>query len=494
MKIKIKVPAILLLFLCFSSISTNVPAQKNKFTAAENRKSNAAAIENLEKDIPNLMKLSDVPGISAALIRDGKLFWSKGFGVLNTETKEPVTNETVFEAASLTKVVFAYAVLKLVDEGKLDLDVPLNKYLGNNYEVASDDVRINQITARRVLSHTSGFPNWRSDENGKLPINFTPGEKFSYSGEGFVYLSKVVEKITGMMLEDFMQKTVLIPLKMTNSSFQWQDRFKANAAFRHDLIGTKLFRNQGKNVNAAASLRTTAVDYAKFVAALLNGKGLKKKTFTEMFESQIKVNEKSPQVFWGLGVGLETVGKDKYFWHWGDQGDTKAYFTADIRTKNAVIYFANAANGLSITKEILDDAIGGTHPAIEYLDYARYDNIPARKILKAIIETGSIESLKKHLEERDQNGEMKMGENGINRVGYTLLRIKKIDEALEVFKINTSYFPNSANVWDSLAEAYRDKGDKDSAIKAYEKSLEINPKNSNAIEQLSKLKNSAPTQ
>lgn len=477
MKYSTFLKALFLLVLFSASIS----AQKNP-------KSNDAVIANLEKDIPNLLKAADVPGMSAALIRGGKIVWSKGFGFSNAETKEPVTNETIFEAASLSKVVFAYGVLKLVEQGKLDLDVPLNKYLGNNYEVAPDDERINKITARRVLSHSAGFPNWRSPDDKYLPINFTPGEKFSYSGEGFEYLKKTIEKITGLALEDFMQKTVLQPLGMKNSSYVWQDRYAPNAAFRHDLIGTKLFRNQGKNVFAAASLRTTADDYARLVAAILNGTGLKKKTLRQMLTPQINVEAKSAQLSWGLGVGLETTGDGKYFWHWGDQGDTKAYFAADLKNKNAIVYFADGTNGLSFVKEILDDAIGGTHPAIAYLDYARYDDDPARTILKAIIEKGAAEALENYAEQREQNEKLKLNEYRINRIGAALLRLKKFDEAIEVFKFNTADFPGSANAWSNLAEAFAAKDDKQSAIKAYEKSLEINPKNANAIEQLRKLK------
>lgn len=470
-----------LFILCFALFSVSISAQKD-------RRSNAVVIANLEKNIPNLIKAADVPGMSAALIRDGKIVWSKGFGFSNAETKQAVTNETMFEAASLSKVVFAYGVLKLVETGKLDLDVPLNKYLGNNYEIAPDDARINQITARRVLSHSAGFPNWRSPDDKYLPINFTPGEKFSYSGEGFVYLSKTVEKITGLALEDFMQKTVLQPLGMTNSSFMWQDKYKPNAAFRHDLIGTKLFRNQGKNTNAAASLRTTADDYARFIAAILNGTGLKKKILQEMLTSQINVEAKSTQLSWGLGVGLETTSDGKYFWHWGDQGDTKAYFAADLKNKSAIVYFANGTNGLSITKELLDDAIGGTHPALTYLDYARYNNDPVRTLLKSIIEKGADESLKKYQEQRKQPNAATIPGYRINGIGYVLLRMKKIDDAIEVFKLNTIDFPDSANFWDSLAEGYMTKGDKESAIKFYEKSLQLNPNNTNAVEQLKKLK------
>ena len=422
------------LFLVFSSA-----AQKTKNTLPGTSKSTSAAIASLEKDIPELMKLADVPGLSAVLIRNGKIVWSKGFGVQNAETKEAVTNETVFEAASLSKVVFAYGVLKLVDQGKLDLDTPLNKYLGTNYEVGDADARINLITARRVLTHTSGFPNWRAPDAKTLPIEFTPGEKFSYSGEGFVYLSAVVEKITGMPLEDFMQTTVLKPLGMTNSSFMWQDKYRRTGAYRHDLLGNKLFRNQGKAVNAAASLRTTADDYARLIAALLNGTGLQKKTWKAMLTPQIGVNEKSPEVFWGLGVGLEKTGEGRSFWHWGDQGDTKAYFTAFLPRKDAIVYFANSPNGLSITKEILDDALGGKHPAVAYLDYGSYADDSSRILLKAVIAKGAAEALEDYRKQRRQTGAT-LAEFRVNRIGYALLQLKKIDDAIAVFTRTRSIF------------------------------------------------------
>jgi CubicO group peptidase (beta-lactamase class C family) len=133
-------------------------------------------IARLERDIPHLMSDGEIPGLSIAVVRNGKLAWSRGFGVKNSETQEPVGDNTVFEAASLSKPVFAYAVLKLVEEGKLDLDTPLNAYLPGRYDVG-DDPRLDQITARRVLSHTTGFPNWRPRGDKTLKIYFTPGDR-----------------------------------------------------------------------------------------------------------------------------------------------------------------------------------------------------------------------------------------------------------------------------------------------------------------------------
>ena len=452
-----------------------------------------AAIAKLQADIPSLLQQSDVPGLSIALIRNGKLVWSGAFGVSNADTRKPVDANTVFEAASLSKPVFAYAVLKLVDEGKLALDSPLNGYLGNNYDVVGDD-RINLITARRVLSHTSGFPNWRDNDGTKtLLIHFKPGEKFSYSGEGMVYLSKVVSTITGLRFEEFMQRYALRPLGMTASSYIWRSRYDSLKAYRHDLLGHLAGRNQPPDAredslhddgNAAASLQTTATDYAKFLIALMNGTGLKKATREQMFTPQIRVDSVYPPVAWGLGIGLETMPEGEYCWHWGDNGDSKAYVTAFLPDKNAVVYFADGSNGLSFTKEILDDAIGGYHPAIAHLNYDRY-NSPSRLLLKEAIAGGASKALEHYREKR--NGKL-IDESSMNQLGYALVNMKRIDDAILIFEQNTVDYPRSWNVWDSLGEAYMDKGDKQQAIADYEKSLQLNPGNTNGAQQLKKLK------
>ena len=447
----------------------------------------AVVVERLEKDIPQLMKDADIPGLSAALIRNGKLVWHKNFGVANAETNEPVTDETIFEAASLTKIVTAYAALQLVDQGKLDLDKPLNQYLGNNYD-AGDDQRINLITARHVLSHSSGFPNWRPQGSPTLPIRFTPGEKFSYSGEGFVYLSKVIEHITSMKFDEYIKKNVFDPLQMSHSSFSWLDSYKKLHVYRHDGFGKKTSRSEEPGYNAAASLRTTAEDYANFVIAVLKGKGLKKTTWQQMLSSQIIVDkEKAPQVSWGLGLGLETSAVGKTFWHWGDQGDSKCYVTAFIEPQDAIVYFTNSRNGLSITHTILEDAIGGEHPALAWLNYERY-NPAAKNLLHAVNDKGAVAALNEYRLLREQNKIQGLQEASMNSIGYQLLQLNKVNDAIEIFKQNTVDFPQSGNTWDSLAEAYMINGNKELAIEYYEKSLKLDPDNSNAVEQLKKLK------
>lgn len=483
--------ALILLF------SVAAPAQK--FAPVTGYKKKEAAIAQLERNLPALMNAADIPGISIALIRGGKTVWTRGFGVKNSQTKEAVTTETIFEAASLTKPVFAYAVLKLAEAGKLDLDAPLNKYLPGNYDVAADDARIGQITARRILSHTSGFPNWRAPRNSpNLPIYFTPGERFSYSGEGFVYLSKVVERITGMKFDEYVSKTVFKPLGMTNSTLAFEEKHKQLKTFNHDLLGTPTGQGEGATPNAAGSLQTTASDYAKFVAAILSGTGLKKETRRQMTTPQIRIDESclicttkqpaqlSTEIAWGLGWGLQTTDEGNSFWHWGDNGNNKAFIVAFEKQKDGIVVFTNSANGLTIVREILADGLGGKHPALTWLKPGSY-NSPARVLIKTIVTVGAEQAIGDYRKRRETSPAERLDEGRINALGYDLLRARKIDEAIALFTLNTEDFPASANVWDSLGEAYMLKGDKPRAIASYKKSLELNPNNKNAEERIKQM-------
>ncbi len=470
--------------------------QRVALNAKPSRAQNAA--ERLQRVIPDLMKKGDVPGLSVALIRDGKTVWNRGFGVTNSVTKVPVTEETVFEAASLSKPVFAYSVLKLVDEGKLDLDAPLNKYLPGNYD-AADDARITKITARNVLTHTTGFPNWRSPRNSKtLPMFFEPGERFSYSGEGFVYLSKVVEQITKMKFDDYVRESVFKPLGMASSSFAWQERYKTLKAFNHDFIGNPTGQNETASANAAGSLLTTTADYARFVSAILSGGGLKKETRSLMLTPQVKVDVAcrnctsrpvgtlSTDVAWGLGVGLQTTDEGRSFWHWGDNGNNKAFFAAFDKQNDGIVILTNSANGLLILEDILAESLGRKFPAVAWINTGRLDS-PGRVLIKSIIAEGADKALADYRKRRAASADQMLDEARINSLGYDLLRIKKSDEAIALFTLNTQDFPKSANTWDSLAEGYMTKGDKKQAIENYKRSLELDPANKNAEEQIKKL-------
>jgi CubicO group peptidase (beta-lactamase class C family) len=334
----------------------------------------SASIHALEQSLPELMRNNNVPGLSLALIRDGQIYWVKSFGVKDGDA--PVTNDTTFEAASLSKVVFAYAVLKLADQGKLDLDAPLQHCLGAPY--IEGDPRINKITARMVLSHRTGFPNWRPKEG--LTIHFEPGDHFSYSGEAFVFLAKAVERITGQNLNDFMQQMAFTPLGMTSSSYVWRQDYDARTAIGHDKDGKAQDKWKPNEANPASSLQTTALDYARFMTVLLSGKGLKPDTLKQMETPQIAVQQNctsncfdvaplSTTVFWGLGVGLEKTSAGPAFWHWGDNGSFKAYMVGFPDRKSGLVMFTNSENGLIIADAVVKAALGADQPGLQWLKH-----------------------------------------------------------------------------------------------------------------------------
>ena len=434
----------LALALAVSPYSLHAQAQPS---AAPLKKPNQATIAALEKRVPELLRDATIPGLSLALIRDGKTYWTHAFGVRDEKTGLPVTEDTIFEAASLSKPVFAYGVLKLVDQGKLDLDAPLSKYLPQLY--VEGDPRIDKITARIVLSHRTGFPNWRGA--GPLKIYFTPGERFSYSGEGFVYLQKVVAAITGKPLNEYMTEAVFTPLGMASSSYVWRPDYDARTAIGHDFSGQPTNKRKPKDANVAYTLHTTAADYARFVEALINGKGLKPATLREMERPQVAVDpecvdckdrapkELSKNVFWGLGVGLQQTRDGESLWHGGDNGAFKCYMLAYPKQKIGVVMFANGENGLSITEEVVRLALGGEQPAFAWSKNDTYDS-PSFRFAKVAREKGATAAID---EFRPALAAGDISESSVNTAGYQLLKQKKLADAIQIFQLNVMLHPRS---------------------------------------------------
>lgn len=235
-------------------------------------------IAEWERGIPQWLQDAKLPGVSLLLINDGKLFWQRAFGVKDAVSKEPVDSETVFAACSNTKPVFAYAVVKLCEKGVMDLDTPLTRYTSKRF--LEGDPRLDLITARHVLTHTTGFPNWRNDQQ-PLAIQFTPGTKRQYSGEGFHYLQSVVEEVTRQPFAEFMRVNILEPFGMKSSRFVWDAMYDRRIAKPHDKTG-KPIETKPKTASemaadlavygAAASLCTTPADYARFLLEILDPK------------------------------------------------------------------------------------------------------------------------------------------------------------------------------------------------------------------------------
>jgi CubicO group peptidase (beta-lactamase class C family) len=342
-------------------------------------------------DFDELIESAHVPGLSIAVIRNGAIAAPITVGKRDLAIGAPVEPDTIFEAASLSKPVFAYAVLQLVDGGILSLDTPLSTYVP---DYVSADPRAASITVRNVLTHTTGLPNLTWLRIGPLKTHFQPGERFSYSGEAFVWLQQVVEKVTGEDLDSLMTRLVFNPLEMRHSSYVWRPQFEANYATPYDatFFDTKSASSKQKptKANAAFSLHTTAHDYACFLKAVLSGARLKPATAKLWLEPAVRLKQhciecidagmpsSDQHIAWGLGWGLEP--DQGTFFHWGDNGEFKAFVAGSVTKRTAVVVFANGANGMAVMPDMMHKLAPGDHPVFKWLNYPEATTTLAQRI------------------------------------------------------------------------------------------------------------------
>lgn len=317
----------------------------------------------LRRRVPSLLERHRVPGAAVGLVLDRDIR-TVGFGLASSDPARPVREGTVFEAASLSKPVFAWLVLQMAARDEIDLDAPLSGYHG---ERIVDDPRLDGITARVVLSHGTGFPNWARDE--PLSIRFDPGSRFGYSGQGYVYLQRAVERITRRPLEETMRQRVLEPLGMTRSHYVWVDGYDDAAAVGHDRRRQPTSKRRPDEANAAASLHTTGLDFARFLRAMLGAVPERR----GMLELENPIDD---ALGWGLGWGLEryeaagvpagSSTADRAFWHWGDNGSFKAFALGSRARRRAVAIFTNGAAGLRLAQPVVEAVVPGEHPAFGF--------------------------------------------------------------------------------------------------------------------------------
>ncbi|UKK85138.1 beta-lactamase family protein [Sphingopyxis sp. BSN-002] len=244
-------------------------------------------------------------GLAIAVIDKGKVVSVQTFGDRNAKG-DPLTPQTIMYGASLTKAVFAYSVLRLVDEGKVDLDQPIAGMLakplpdygnpdayGNWGDLAGDE-RWRTITPRMVLNHSTGFANFSFLEpDGKLRIHFDPGSRYGYSGEGIMLLQFGIEKGLGLKVVQEVQRLVFDPLKMPDTSLVWRPAFAANLADGWELDGKAVPHDERSRVRMAGSMDTTITDLANFAAALVSGAGLSDAARAELLRPGLPIRSRS---------------------------------------------------------------------------------------------------------------------------------------------------------------------------------------------------------
>ncbi len=319
-------------------------------------------VADLERQVPQWLEEAKVPGLSIAIIDRGRLAWRRGFGVTNTTSRAPVTTDTIFTCCSMTKPVFAYFVMKLCEKGVLGLDTPLTKYTPERY--LQGDPRLDLITARHCLSHTTGFQNWREEDGKPLSIHFTPGTKWSYSGEGYAYLASVVARLMKQPLEDYMQAHVLSPFGMSSSAYIWNESIGNRMAWPHDSAGRPLPKNKKPTqesvarYGAAGDLLTTPTDYAKFLIEVIAPKPgdefrLNRKSRDEMLRPQVPVPNNQFRASWAIGWEIVHDGDRNIIYHSGDDTGWHTIGVASAAIKSGFVAMTNGESGTQVLEKVL---------------------------------------------------------------------------------------------------------------------------------------------
>jgi CubicO group peptidase (beta-lactamase class C family) len=356
-----------LLLVCFAITSTTTFAfRKENAEKIKTLSSKEITMAEMDEYLKSQMDSLGLPGLSIAVINDARIAYHSALGVVNVETKEKVTEETLFDVGSLSKTPFAYLVMRMVDKGILSLDQPLYTYLP--YPDIAYDNRYKLITARMVLCHTSGFPNWRFlNSDGKLDIKFTPGTQFQYSGEGYEYLANVVAHLNNIPkngLQDLLEKEVAVPLRMQYAYYTWNDYLEKHRASGH--VDGKVFSTQwgtgAKNPNffAAFSLQTEAISYANFLIAMIKEEGLKKTTFDEMLKVQVvfptnlltKEAPKTDSTSWCLGIQKRHSEFGDEYLHDGNNYNFTCAFMFNREQKFGYVFFTNCNKGIEFNKKL----------------------------------------------------------------------------------------------------------------------------------------------
>jgi CubicO group peptidase (beta-lactamase class C family) len=432
---------------------------------------------------------------SVLVAENGQVIYKKGVGLANMEWNIPNEPDTKFRLGSITKQFTAMLALQLVEKGKLKLDGKISDYLP---EYRKDTGQ--QVTIHQLLNHTSGIPSYTGlpgffadvsrdpytvDEFIKKycsgDLEFQPGSKFAYNNSGYFLLGAIIEKATGKTYEEVLKEQILDPLGMNNTGYD-----------RHDVVMEKRAAGYEKRprgfVNApyldmalpyaAGAMYSTVEDLYLWDQALYADRLLSKELKDVMFKPGLE-NYAYGWVVVDVPVGQTT--KRRIF-HGGGINGFNTLLVRLVDDKHLIVLLNNTGG----TK--LNDMARGITNILYGLPAEKPRKSIAETLLQTISDQGIEAALKQYRDlKRQQPDEYDWSEPELNILGYQLLGMNKVKEAIEVFKLNVEVYPQASNTYDSLGEAYLKNGEKELAIKNYAKSLELNPKNTHAIDMLKKI-------
>jgi CubicO group peptidase (beta-lactamase class C family) len=516
-----------LLWLClsllamFSAASTKgqiaKPSAEPSSTATAKPKDTHSFTSAVDVAAPNLLREYVVPGAAVALIQKGRVVWMHGYGFANVASRTRVTAETVFNVGSISKSPTAWAVMQLVDQGKVDLDRPVDSYL-KRWHLPASSFDNSQVTVRRLLSHTSGISNhgfhgWDPESplppiedslsgktgTGEVRVVAAPGSGHHYSGANYAILQLLVEEVSGEPFQDYMRASIFQPLHMSNSQYGLPPKFQQVMATPYDGLGNAI-QILRYNELSAAGLTTTLRDLAKFATAGLRGpsgeaagRGVVEEASIAQMQSPAPNSQwadrdpfgPAPQYGFGYTVRPAQFDGRVGIGHGGSNRGWESYYQIVPSTGDGIVIVTNSSNGGAFIASLLCSwrrwGAGNTQVECPKVDI--------RAVLYGSYRSKGVKEAVTRYRELYQNAPDKYDFDvlQLNSMGYELLRNGDTKGAVEIFRLNVEQFPMDANVYDSLGEAYLKQGDKALAVENYNKSLDLNPQNENAREVLKKL-------
>lgn len=357
----------------------------------------------IEATVTDLMAKGKVTGLGLALINEGEVVYLNAFGQANVEKGAPLTIQSSMYAASFTKAMFASMVMQLATEGKVGLDTPIERMLPKplpeyeKYADLKDDPRWKMWTPRILLSHTSGMPNFRFftkkgfEPEHPLWIEFTPGSRYAYSGEGINLLQFVLEAGLGLDVGALMRERIFEPVGMTRTSMTWRDDFATDLAQGYDENGKLIGHNARRGVRAAGSADSTISDMALFLQATLKQKTVAGKFRKEMVKPQIRIRSAHQfptldeatttrndgvKLSYGLGWGVLQTPHGRAFFKGGHDDGWENYMIGFDKSGSGLVLMTNSSNGDSLFKELLATLIGDTYTPWEWQGFISWNATP----------------------------------------------------------------------------------------------------------------------
>lgn len=461
----------------------------------------------LSSSLVGQMRENCIPGIAIGIVLDGKIAYTKGFGVKSIESGEPVTDESMFHSASISKTFVTTSLMQLHERGLVDINKPVIAYLPY---LKLKDERYKIITIKQMMSHLSGMPDvydyeWEEPQYEEdalekyvrsifdFELLWEPGSGYSYSNLAYEILGDVIAKASDMSFEAYVKNNILLPLGMRDSSFLIKEISVSNMTSPHILslengyhAAVNPYYPYNRIHGPSSTLWSNVRELCRYAIANLN-KGsfecfdlLKNDSYNMMWKPYAETNRKGTQI--GLSWFMKQYKGVELIFHTG--GDTGyASNLVLVPEKNAALAFycnCDFINLSMMTEHILDIILGNEVEPIA---------ISATSEVARIITSKGLEAASVRFQEirNSHKDEYYISEVEFNSLAYKFLKMKKVEEAISVLTMAMTEFPKVANLYDSLGEIYLEKGDKEKSIDCYKIALELDPSMSSSITALKSL-------